>query len=146
MINKQLLKILSISSAITGAIIGIIPLIPALVSLAFLLIMFFVAPFILIYFKHLNLIKEIATEQTLTISALAGAVSFLGFAVVYFPLAFVLNLIFKIQDFIWIKVLVTNIVFLIPMVILMSLLCALLNAFSGFITMYFYSFLSKKNK
>ncbi len=143
MLNKPLLKIICISSFITGALIGFIPLIPAFVFIAFLLVMFFVAPFIIIYLKHLNLIKEISTEQALIMSAVSGAVSFFGFAFIYFPLGFLLNLIFKIQDFIWIKVLFTNFVFLIPMVILISLLCALLNAFSGFLTVYFIEFFSK---
>ncbi len=142
--DKQLLKILSISSFITGAVIGLIPLIPPLVFIAYLLIMFCTAPFMLIYFKHLDLIKEITTEQTLIISAVSGAISFSGFSLIYFPLAFILSLIFKIQEFIWIKVLVSNFVFLVPMVVLMSLLSALLNSFSGFITMYLHGFFFKK--
>ncbi len=146
MFSKSLLKIIIVFSFITGALTGVIPLIPALVSAGFLIIMFFIAPFIIIYLKRLNLIKDMSTEQTLLISAIAGAAAFLGFAVVYFPIACILNLVLKIQDFIWIKVLVTNFVFLIPMVLLMAMLAALLNAFSGFITIYFYQFFSKNNK
>jgi len=144
MIDKPLLKIICISSFITGAVIGVIPLIPALVSAAFLLIMFFTAPFIIIYLGRLNLIKDISTEQALIISSFSGAAAFLGFACIYFPIACILNLIFKIQSFIWIKVLFTNIVFLIPMVILFALLCALLNAFSGFLTVYLINIFKKK--
>ena len=144
MLNKQLLKIVSVFSFITGAAIGVIPLIPAFISVAFLLIMFCVAPFIIIYLKHLGFIKEISTEQTLIIGGISGAVGFLGFATIYFPIAFILNLIFKIQSFMWIKVLFTNFVFLVPMIVLISLFCAMLNAFSGLITIYFYKFFQKK--
>ena len=145
MFNKSLLKIICVFSFITGGLIGFIPLIPFLIPTAYLLIMFFTAPFIIIYLKKLDLISNISTEQTLILSSISGSLAFLGFSIIYFPIAFLLNLIFKIQDFIWIKVLFTNFMFLIPMVILISLLCGLLNAFSGFLTIYLYEFF-KKNK
>ncbi len=144
MINKPLFKIICLCSIITGGIVGIFPLIPALTSVAFLAVMFLIAPFILIYFKNLNILKELNMEQSIAISAISGATAFLGFAVVYFPIAFILNLIFKIKCFIWIKVIFSNIGFLVPMVILTALLCALTNAFSGFLTVYFYQYLKQK--
>ncbi len=146
MFNKDLLKIISICSLITGGIIGIIPLIPAFTGIAFITVMFLVAPFIIIYMKKLNLIKTLELEQSLTIGGISGAVAFLGFAVVYFPIAFILNLIFKIQAFLWIKVLFTNFGFLLPMVILIALLCGLLNMFSGFLTVYIYEYFKQIKK
>ncbi len=144
MINKPLFKIICLCSIITGGIVGIFPLIPALISVAFLAVMFLIAPFVLIYLKSLNILKELNMEQSLAISAISGAAAFLGFAVVYFPIAFILNLIFKIQSFLWIKVIFTNFGFLIPMVILIALLCGLLNTFSGFLTVYFYDYFKFK--
>ena len=85
-------------------------------------------------------------EQSMVIGAISGAVALLGFTVVYFPIAFILQLIFKIQSFIWIKVLFVNIGFLIPMIILIALTSALLNAFSGFLTAYFYQSFQKSQK
>lgn len=146
MFNKDFLKIICISSLVTGAIIGVIPLIPAFTGLAFITVMFFIAPFIIIYMKRLNLIKTIDLEHSLAIGGLSGAVAFLGFALIYFPIAFILNLIFKIQSFIWIKVLFTNFGFLIPMIILIALLCGLLNMFSGFLTVYIYEYFKQIKK
>ena len=145
MISKPLFKIIAVCSFIIGAIIGVLPLIPAFIGLAFFLVMFGIAPFILIYLKKLNILKTIEMEQSLVIGSISGAVAVLGFTTVYFPIAFILQLIFKIQSFIWIKVLFVNIGFLIPMIILIALTSALLNAFSGFLTAYFYqSFQAKK--
>ena len=146
MINKSLLKIIFICSFIVGGILGIIPLIPAFTWVAFLAVMFLVAPFIIIYLKRLNIIKTIETEKCLLIGAISGISAFLGFSVIYFPIAFILNLIFKIQSFLWIKVIFMNIGFLIPMIILISLLCGLMNTFSGFLTVYFYEYFKPRNR
>jgi hypothetical protein len=142
--NKDLLKIICICSFIVGAIIGILPLIPAFVQIAFVLIMFFVAPFILIYLYKLKLIKDLSMEKSLIIGAISGAVGFVGFTVSYMPIAFLLNLLFKIQSYIWIKVLFFNFGFLIPFIILTALLCGMLNAFSTFLTIYFYTLLQNR--
>ena len=61
MISKSLFKIIAICSFIIGAIIGVFPLIPALIGLAFFVVMFGIAPFMLIYLKKLNILKTIYT-------------------------------------------------------------------------------------
>ncbi|MCD7740535.1 MAG: hypothetical protein LUH11_04220 [Candidatus Gastranaerophilales bacterium] len=142
MIKKSLFKIICFTSLITGAMIGILPLIPPLIWIAFLAVMFLSAPFMIIYLKKLNLINKFEIEESLVIGSISGAFAFLGFAVVYFPAALILYLIFKIQSFLWIKVMFTNFGFLISMIILITLLSALLNMFSGFLTVY----LCKYNK
>lgn len=146
MINKALLKIIFICSFIIGGILGLIPLIPAFIWIAFLAVMFLVAPFIIIYLKKLKLISNVETERCMFIGAISGASAFLGFATIYFPIAFILNLIFKIQSFLWIKVIFMNIGFLIPMIILIALLCGLMNTFSGFLTAYLYEYFKPRNR
>ncbi len=146
MIEKQLLKILCIFSCIVGAILGVIPLIPALTGLAFLLLLFFVAPVILIYLNKLNFLKSYEMEKCLSIGAIAGAISLVGFCLVYFPIAFILQLIFKIQSFIWIKVIFTNIGFLIPMVFFTAIVSAITNAFSAFLVSYFSTYFNQNKK
>ena len=146
MIDKSLIKIIIVSSLISGAVLGIIPLIPALIWVAFIFLMFFISPFILIYMKKLDLIQDIDIENSLVIGAIAGFSACFGFALIYFPIAFILQLIFKIQSFIWIKVLFVNFGFLIPMIVFTAMLCALFNTFSAFITAYFYSYFNNKGK
>ncbi len=144
MTDKSFLKMLIIFSMITGAIISIITLIPPIMWLAFTILMFFTGPFVLIYLKKLNLIKTINTQAGLIIGSISGACSFIGFSIIFFPVAFILQLIFKIQAYIWVKVVFFNIGFLIPMIILTALISALLNAFSGFLISYCYEYLKTK--
>ena len=99
--------------------------------------LFFVAPIVLIYFNKLKIVKDYQVEKCLTIGAIAGAVALVGFCIIYFPIAFILQLIFKIQSFIWIKVIFTNIGFLIPMVFFTAIISAITNAFSAFLVSYF---------
>ena len=143
MLDKTFIKIICICSFITGAILGIIPLIPVLFWTAFLIEMFLVAPFMIIYMNKLKLIENIDMGKCLSIGAISGGVSFLGFSLVFFPLAFIINLIFKTDSFLWIKVLFNNFGFVIPMIIFTALLSSLLNMFSGFLTMYFYAYFGK---
>lgn len=144
MIDKQLIKTISIFSMIIGALTGIIPLIPALTGLAFTILMFAVAPIVLFYFKKLNLIENFEMEKCLTIGAISGAMACVGFSIVYFICALFLHFLFKIQAFLWIKVLFANFGFMIPMIIFMALAVALFNAFSAFLVSYFIYF--KQNK
>lgn len=137
MIDKQLVKTLCIFSALIGAAIGLIPLIPALTGLAFTLLMFLVAPVVIYYFNKLKLLKDFDMEKCLVIGSVSGAMACVGFCIVYLPIAFLLQLIFKMQSFIWIKVLFVNFGFLIPMIIFMALAGALFNAFSAFLVSYF---------
>ena len=146
MMDKSLIKIISMTSFITGAVLGLIPLIPPLVWIAFLLVMFAIAPFIIIYLKHLKLIETVETEKSLAIGMLSGSVAFIGFSMIYFPIAFILHLIFKIQSFLWIKTIMVNIGFIIPMVIFTALLCGLMNMFSGCATAYTFEYLRNKNR
>ncbi len=146
MLDKQTVKIIVITSVIIGAVLGLIPLIPALIWLALFLVMFFIAPFVIIYLKKLNILKEITMEQSLLIGGISGAAAYIGFTFIYFPIAYILYLIFKIQSFLWIKVIFTNFGFLLPMVILIALLCGLLNMFSAFMTAYICEYIEQNRR
>lgn len=146
MVDKSLFKIICLCSLISGAILGVLPLIPHLTGLAFTLIMFFTAPFVIIYLFKLKLIKELDVPQCLSLGGISGFFSFLGFSIIYFPIAAILYLIFKINSFLWIKVIFTNIGFLFFTVILTALLCGLMNMFSAFMTVYLYEYFKGKKE
>lgn len=144
MLNKPAIKIVSVCSTIIGALLAIPAMIPYIRGLAFISLMFLVAPFIIVYLKKLKTIHFDSVEKYLTVGATAGATSFLGFALIYFPSAFLLNLIFKIQAFIWVKVIFTNFSFLIATVILTAAANALFNSFSAFLTANAYQYFDNK--
>ena len=142
MIN-DLFKILSVISIISGAFTGILALVPFLSFPIICIIMFAFAPFIIIYFKHLKLIENIEIDKGILYGGISGFMGFIGFSVIFFPFAFVIDLIFKTQTFMWVNVVFKNFTFLIGMVILAALLSALLNMFTGFLTAYLYQYLKK---
>ena len=140
MLSKTLIKIIVVISLILGAMVGLVAVIPPLTFWAITLLMLFIAPFIIIYFKRLNLLKTIETEKGMLIGAISGFSSFIGFSVIFFPVGFLVDAIFKIASLLWVKVVIQNIVFLIGMVFFIALLCAMFNAFTGFLTAYIYQY------
>ena len=144
MFNNQLIKIIIIVSLLSGAISGIISLIPAVTFFIIIMIMFLTAPFIIIYFKSLNLIKDLSIDQCMITGAVSGFSSFIGFSLIFFPIAFLIHLFFKLEPFIWVKVICQNLLFIIGIVFFAAILSGMLNAFTGFLTGYLYQ--SFRNK
>lgn len=144
MTKNSLIKIISVVCLLVGAIMGIIALIPFLSFWIFLLVMLSIAPFIIIYFKNLKLIGNIDIEQGLFYGGISGFLAFIGFSITFFPIAFIIDIIFKTQTFLWVSVVFKNFTFLIGIIILSALLSALLNMFTGFITIYIYQYFKNK--
>lgn len=146
MLSKQLIKVISLFSAIIGALAAVPALIP-LFTVFVILIMFIVtAPFIILYLKNLKLFSDLSVEKCAAIGAISGASVFLGFSIIFFPIGFLLNLIFKIQSLIWVKVIFSNFGFLMLMIFLMTLTCAMFNTFAGVSTAYFYQIFNTNKK
>ena len=145
MFSKTLLKVICVFSFILGAILGVVPIIPALFWTILLIQMFLVAPFIIIYLKKLKLVSDLDVNKCIFIGGISGAVSFLGFSVTFFPIAFIIDLIFKVDSLFWVNVVVKNFAFLIPMILLIAFLSAIMNMFSGFITLFFCEQFGKNN-
>lgn len=143
--KNPIFKMIIIVSLIVGAISGILALIPPISFTVILLIMFFMAPFIIIYFRNLNLIKAPDIATGMTYGAVSGFFGSVGLSITFFPIAFVIDLIFRTQTFLWVKVVVQNFVFLLGTVFFISLLCALMNAFTGFLTAYILQYYKKGN-
>ncbi len=134
--QKSLLKIISIVSLLTGAIAGVVSVIPFLSFLLMITVMFFMAPFIIIYLKHLNIIQDTQIDKSMIYGAMSGFTGFIGYSLTFFPIAFVIDSIFKTQTFFWVKIVCQNFLFTLTLIFFTSLLCAMFNAFSGFLTSY----------
>lgn len=145
-VKNPLFKIIVIISILTGAMFGVIALIPFLSFFVMIILMFFMAPFILIYFKHLNLISDTDMNKSMIYGAVSGFSAFIGYSVIFFPMAFVIDLIFKTQTFFWVKVVCQNFLFIILTVFFTAFLCAMLNAFSGFLTSYVFEYFNKSKR
>ena len=143
MIKTPLLKIITIVCLLTGAIMGVLALIPFLSFGVLTLLMFIIAPFVIIYFKNLNLIKDIEIDQGIFYGGISGFIAFIGFSITFFPLAFIIDIIFKTQTFLWVSIVSKSFLFLSGIIIFTAMLSALLNMFTGFLTAYVYQYLKK---
>lgn len=141
--NKSMIKLLCVFAALTGGILAVIGLLPFLMPYVLIALLLLISPFMLIYLKKLNIIKTFEVDKSMIFGAISGAAASLGFCVVYIPIAFILNLIFKIQSYIWAKTVFINFGGLIMMLVLIAMTCAIFNAFSAFVVAQFYQRFSK---
>ena len=145
--NKVFLKNLLSLSAILGLLLGIITIIPFISGLAFFILMIFAAPVLYIYLKRLQLIGYMTPQEGAIYGAFIGFTSFLGFSVSFIPLATIIGFLYKGSFYLGIKMLFESGIFLtLTMVIFVAILSALMNAFSGLVTMYIYNQIEEKPK
>ena len=94
--NELIIKRASGFSLILGAFIGIVSLIPAVIGFSLFVLMFLMAPIVIIYMKknekHIGVLNN---EQGAILGAIIGFVSAVGFFASFSPLVCVLKLIFK---------------------------------------------------
>ena len=141
--SKSLFKQISILSAILGAILGLLSLIPVVRNVSVIAVTVLLAPVIIIYFKKLNILQEVDLKNGMIIGTIAGVISIITYVVAFTPIVLLLSLFIKNGYIEWISVLIKNAGFFIYIMLLsfMCILNAITNAFSGLATAYLYEFL-----
>lgn len=142
--NLLLVKQTAILSAILGGILGVLTLIPIINGLAFLVLVLCISAVVLVYMKKNELIGIIDLREGALLGGVIGFVSFIAFSIVFIPLVSIIGLIFvKYNSYGVLYLLKASGFFvLIMLVIFLAVLSALMNAFSGLATAYFYEVLS----
>ena len=146
--NPLLIKQTTILSAILGAILGLLTLIPFVRNFTFLILILFIAVVVLVYMKKHNLIGILDTREGAILGALIGFISFIAFSIVFMPLVSLVGLIFKSYYTFGISYLMraSGFFVLIMLVVFMAMLSALMNAFTGLVTAYIYEILTGLKK
>lgn|SRR5574344_400644 len=141
--NILLLKQVAILSAIFGAGMGILTLIPFVNGFCFMALMLFAATIVLIYMKKHDLIGVLNVKEGAILGAEIGFVSFIGFAILFIPLVSIIGLIFKGYNTYGILYLLklSGFFVLIMLIIFLALMSSLMNAFSGLMTISAYEYL-----
>lgn len=146
--NGILLKQISILSAIVGAILGVITIIPLLGSFSFLFIIALMGAGLIVYMKKMSLIGFLEPNDGAIFGGIAGFISFLGFSVTFLPLCTIIGVFAKFSFYAGIKSLVLGFIsmpfLLIVFVVLTALMSALMNAFSGMVAAYIYTQIETK--
>ena len=139
--NFEFIKKVARKSAILGAIIGLITLIPYINLFSFLFLAFLAAPYVVIKMKQKNQIGILDTQESAIWGAIIGISAFSGFFAVFTPLCGLIGLIFKADIYLSFKVMWSSgggIMTLIMSYIMIGLIIALFNAFSAAIAEYLY--------
>ncbi len=146
--NTLLVKQTAILSAILGGILGVLTLIPFVRNFSFMILILFVSAVVLVYMKKNDLIGVIDVKEGAILGGLIGFVSFIAFSVVFIPLVTIVGLVFKGYYTYGISYMlkVSGFFVLILLVLFLAVLSALMNAFAGLATAYFYEVLSGMKK
>jgi hypothetical protein len=130
--------------AISGAILGLILLIPFINTFSCLILFTVVGAGIVYYLKKNSFIGILSVQDGAMIGAISGFISLIAAALVYLPISYILSLIFSplskagfslISSFV---VASYSIFVMVMLTFFMALLSALFNAFSGLIVAYIY--------
>lgn len=143
--NVLLLKQLSILSAILGAGLGLLTVIPFVGNFTFLFTMALVGAAIIVYMKKMTMVGFLEPKDGAVYGGIAGFISFVGFCATFLPLAAIIGYFAKTSYYMGISLLVRSGVFVVLlMIIFIAMLSALMNAFSGMAAAYIYSQIDKK--
>lgn len=144
-IKQLLLKQMGMLSSVLGLVLGVITIIPFICNFSFFALIVLAAPIILIYMKKLDMIGILDIRQGAMYGAIIGFISFVAFSVSFVPLATIIGFIYKGSYYLGVSLLFrTGFFVLIMMVFFVALLAALMNAFSGLVTIYVYNQIEQK--
>jgi len=142
---SQIMKQMSIFSAILGLILGVLTIVPIIGQFAFFTLVVLATPIIFIYMKKLGMIGILDIKQGAIYGSIVGFVAFIAFCLSFLPLAVIISFISKGVHYLWAGLLVKEGFFILVMLVLfVSVLVALMNAFSGLVTMYIYNQFERK--
>lgn len=144
-IKQLLLKQMGMLSSVLGLVLGVITIIPFICNFSFFALIVLSAPIILVYMKKLDMIGILDIRQGAMYGAIIGFISFVAFSVSFVPLATIIGFIYKGSYYLGVSLLFrTGFFVLIMMVFFVALLAALMNAFSGLVTIYVYNQIEQK--
>lgn len=151
--NIMLIKKMAALSLILGAALGVITIVPYIGFFSFMALMFVSGAMVLVYMKKSDMIGKLIPKDGALFGAIIGFVACLGFCLTLVPLAAIVawinNLWFHKLTWhssmgMWFTNGLGGFLVLLMMVFFVSLLSALMNAFSGLATVYLYDQLLNK--
>ena len=96
-IDFILLKRISILSVLFGAILGFITLIPFVGTFSLVFLFCFIAPLVIWILVRYNCLSLSSIKESVIVGAVAGAVAYLGFSIIYIPISVILMKFFNLS-------------------------------------------------
>ena len=144
--NMIILKQIAVLSAIAGAVLGAVSLVPYVAYVTFLIAFAFLSAFLISYLKKNDLIGIINTQEGAIYGAVIGIVSFAAYLAVLAPIASIIGLIFKNYPLGFFGYLFNNIgsffFATLPLAGFAILMSALFNGFTGLVTAWVYELIT----
>lgn len=146
--DKSLLKLILFISIFIGVLAGVLTAVPYVGEAAFWLLLCFSAIFEMTFLLKTGILEMESVQESVTIGAIIGFVSFLAFSVVYMPIVIILLKLFKFYTNYGVAVMLgtANVGIIILLALFMAVLSATINAFTGFLVFYINEFIKTLDK
>lgn len=136
--------------AISGIVFGILLLIPLIAPFMFFFVFLLAGVIVVIFLKKTDSIGIVSLQDGCLIGALAGFSSLITTSTVYFPIAFLIDKLFNSysQGFSLNSLLSAtgyHLMAILMMVFFTAVLSAIMNAFSGMMTAFFFEKIEQKS-
>ena len=136
--DKNVVKNITVLSALCGVILAILALIPVVVKFAVFVLMVCICIFVILYMRKQKQLEIFTVKESILVGSLSGLVSYLAFSVLYLPLVFLLSKIFPMAHLgglvLFLKLSDFGVVFMYT--IFISMLSVIFNAFSSLLYYY----------
>lgn len=146
--DKSLLKLILLISVFVGILGGILTVVPFVGEVAFGILLCLAAVIVMSFLLKTKLLELFTVQESVTIGAIIGFVSFLAFCIVYVPAVIILAKIFNYSSNYGVSLMLQtanfSVIFILS--VFMAILSATINAFTGFLTFYVNEFLKTLNK
>ncbi len=136
--DKNIIKKIIILSAIAGAILSILALIPIIVKFAIFILMTCVCLPIIVYLRRIRQLEIFTVKESILLGSLSGFVSYITFSAIFLPLVFLISKVIPI-NYLGGLVLVLNLSnfgLLLMFTIFISTVSIIFNAFSSLLYYY----------
>ncbi|MCD8378307.1 MAG: hypothetical protein LUB59_05920, partial [Candidatus Gastranaerophilales bacterium] len=140
-----LLKQISVFSLLIGVIAGLVTPIPFIGTIVFTLYFIALSAGIIVYLKKNNILGDLTIKEGGIIGAVIGFSSFIAFSCVFVPLSVLISFLFNSWAGAVIRTCFSSgatFVVLLFLMFFVAILCALMNCFSGAVTVYVYEVLA----
>ena len=144
----SLLKLILFISIFIGGLAGILTAIPYIGELAFWILLCLSAVIEMLFLIRAGVLELESVQESVTIGAIIGFVSFMAFCAVYVPIVVILLKLFKYYTNYGVAVMLgaANFWIILLLALFMAVLSATINAFTGFLTYYINEFVKTLQK
>ncbi len=146
--DKSLLKLILLISAFIGGLGAVLTFIPFVGQVAFWILLCFASVIVMVFLMRTGILELYTVQESVTIGAIVGFVSFMVFCIIYVPVVIILLKFFNYYSNYGVAVMLKAASFWIIFIlsVFMAILSATINAFTGFLTFYVSEFMKTLDK